>query len=448
MLHTRIELCRCLRDKIGEGKCAILCSIFDRIGGNVLDYQDKQKSRRWKRITAPKHHGGKYSDDALRFEENLLLVAPSKYVASPSTVLIFELFLLKSKTFSHDQVFGWGAFPLLNGELEYNKGKFKIPLLYGPVDYSILKYADIEKRIRYNLDTWLCNLYFSIEPREPLANPYTTQLDIDNEANQKIVQVLEIGDDDKDMNGQHQDNKYMPLDHASSHSGIPSPDQAPPGEILDQNQMNAKLSNLLKEEDSDSDFGNPHGKKTEYIPLEKFEDFEPYNFHIPHLDFKSRASFTNQVGYIMEEILADLGFRNVMSCEFWGSLIILLLAMWLRAYLHPFGSWIFLIMDGIPITTFNPLLYGFDLNYPPNTIGVEIGVILFGNIFVTIVFLFFIFMCWLLEKILGGNPNIIYRFVAAFGISTVADFILLMVVDLATSVKKYQNHNRMQQGKY
>jgi len=43
-------------------------------------------------------------------------------------------------------------------------------------------------------------------------------------------------------------------------------------------------------------------------------------------------------------------------------------------------------------------------------------------------------MCWAIEKFFGGTPNIMYKFVAAFAISTVADFLLLMVVDLATSV--------------
>jgi len=126
LLNVRVELCRCLRDKISEGKYAVLCSVLDRIGGNVLEYQDKQRSRRWKRITAPKPHSGKYTDEALRFEENLMLVAPAKYVATPSMILLFELFLLKSKTFSHDQVLGWGVFPLLNNELDYNRGKFKV----------------------------------------------------------------------------------------------------------------------------------------------------------------------------------------------------------------------------------------------------------------------------------------------------------------------------------
>ncbi len=98
----------------------------------MLDYQDKHRSRRWKRITTPKMHSGKYTDESLRFEENLMLVAPSKFVATPSMILLFELFLLKSKSFSHDQVFGWGVFPLLSNELEYNRGRFKVSLFISP----------------------------------------------------------------------------------------------------------------------------------------------------------------------------------------------------------------------------------------------------------------------------------------------------------------------------
>lgn len=43
------------------------------------------------------------------------------------------------------------------------------------------KYGDIEKAYRENLDTWLCNLYFSIERKDALANPYSIQLILDEE---------------------------------------------------------------------------------------------------------------------------------------------------------------------------------------------------------------------------------------------------------------------------
>jgi hypothetical protein len=39
---------------------------------------------------------------------------------------------------------GWGAFPLVNGDFEINKGKFKVPIMNGSVDYNSNKFKDIE----------------------------------------------------------------------------------------------------------------------------------------------------------------------------------------------------------------------------------------------------------------------------------------------------------------
>ena len=85
-----------------------------------------------------KIHGVTYKDDTLRFEENLWLAAPSKFYATSSMVLLFELFSLKSKNASHDQVFGWGVFPLLDHNLNYNSGKFKV-LSYNELDTNIIR---------------------------------------------------------------------------------------------------------------------------------------------------------------------------------------------------------------------------------------------------------------------------------------------------------------------
>jgi hypothetical protein len=124
-IEVRIEVIRCVRDKLPKGRYAILCSIIDRIGGNVLDYQTKS-SKKSKRITAPKAHSGEYHLNNLRIEESLIIDAPSRSEAKPSMVILFELFLLKSQEYTHDQVLGWGVFPLVDADFELNKGKFKV----------------------------------------------------------------------------------------------------------------------------------------------------------------------------------------------------------------------------------------------------------------------------------------------------------------------------------
>jgi len=299
------------------------------------------------------------------------------------------------------------------------------------VDNSIKKYADIERSIRENLDTWLCNLYFSLEPREPLTNPYTTQLDLDNEEHQKIAQVLEVGEDDEIQGRKFSINDGGRYAQVSPHEQHESSMIVPYAEKTDLINNNVRIAELLRDETEEDEFDNTHEGKKAYMPLVNPEDYDAYTYHIPRIEIKSRVAFTNQVAYIVDEVLADLGFRNVLSFEFWMSAIILLLCMWGRAYVHPFGSWIFLKANSIPVTSFTALLYGFDLEYPMTTIGIEIGVTLCGNVMVTFSFLFFIFLCWFLERYIHGTPVFMYRVVASYGIAVVADFVLLAVVDLS-----------------
>jgi hypothetical protein len=87
-------------------------------------------------------------------------------------------------------------------------------------------------------------------------------------------------------------------------------------------------------------------------------------------EMKTRNMTGQKLNYILDEALADLGLRNVLSVEFWLSLFVLFLAMWyvlicvhnlhilirMRLYLHFFGQWLLLKFAGIPVTKFVPYL--------------------------------------------------------------------------------------------
>jgi len=79
---------------------------------------------------------------------------------------LFELVYLSGKDPSKDEVMGWGALPLVNGEFGINTGKFKVPLVFGSIDFSTNKFKDIEMKFKRNLDEWLCNLYIEIKKIE------------------------------------------------------------------------------------------------------------------------------------------------------------------------------------------------------------------------------------------------------------------------------------------
>lgn len=59
-------------------------------------------------------------------------MVPPTMMLEPSYVITFELILLDKKNASaSDRVYAWGAFPLLNYDLEVNNGWFKLPLILG-----------------------------------------------------------------------------------------------------------------------------------------------------------------------------------------------------------------------------------------------------------------------------------------------------------------------------
>jgi hypothetical protein len=183
-IEIHFALLRCVKDKLPKGRYAILCSIMDRLGGSMLEMQRKN-SRRWRCISAPKAHSGKYHLNNLVFDDSVMIMVPSRNQVRPSMALLFEVFLLKSKDYPYDQVCAWGAFPLVNTNFEINIGKFKVPLLVGPVDDSICRYQEIENMYTTNLDCWLANLYFTIERRDSLAIPDSVKLVLDEETKQR-----------------------------------------------------------------------------------------------------------------------------------------------------------------------------------------------------------------------------------------------------------------------
>lgn len=121
-LQVNVRMLRCVKDKIPKGRYCILVSILDRMGGNVISLKKRQTLR----ITTPVVHSGEYHLNNLRFNTKLTLIAPARANIRPSMVWLFELFMLKSKEYTHDQVLGWGVFPLIDSEFELIKGNFKV----------------------------------------------------------------------------------------------------------------------------------------------------------------------------------------------------------------------------------------------------------------------------------------------------------------------------------
>ena len=96
----------------------------------------------------------------------MYFMLPPALDLQPSNIIMFELVYLSGKDTASDLVVGWGALPIVNGEFQIHTGKFKVPLLYGSIDFSSNKFKDLEQKYMRNIDEWLCNLYIDVKKIE------------------------------------------------------------------------------------------------------------------------------------------------------------------------------------------------------------------------------------------------------------------------------------------
>ncbi|RXM31030.1 hypothetical protein EOD39_7347 [Acipenser ruthenus] len=155
---------RCLRgvkDKLPQGSVTLKVSLYNRLGGYALHWS-KAKEQLWAGTTQPVQHNGNFYNLELHVNQSVYTILPAKSDVQPGMVFIFELFLLPGTNIHMNQVVGWGAFPVCDSQFETLEGKFKCPLLRGHQDPRIDQFRKIEELISYDLDNWLCTIYFQV----------------------------------------------------------------------------------------------------------------------------------------------------------------------------------------------------------------------------------------------------------------------------------------------
>ena len=165
-LAVHLRSLRAVKDKLPKGEYVLHVSLFDRLAGHA---------QRWTSVSAQESressgvhvHGGQAHDIELPFDETLRLVLPPRARVAPSMCLVFELFQIREPVSS---IVAWGAFPVCDSKFFALGGKFKTPLLVGKPELELNSYHRMEGVVREDLDRWLCNLYFELEPL-PLMSP-------------------------------------------------------------------------------------------------------------------------------------------------------------------------------------------------------------------------------------------------------------------------------------
>lgn len=135
--------------------------------------------------------------------------------------------------------------------------------------------------------------------------------------------------------------------------------------------------------------------------------------------------------FLQYELVADLNPGSVRTFEFWIQFVLLIIAIWLRIYVHFLGQWMFLRSLRVPVYEFAPLVYACTLKYVPDVLPneLEIGVVIMGPLSVIVILCGFMAFSWVCQKVLGYFPEIPSRFIAFFGFAAVLDPALIAAFD-------------------
>ncbi|PFH37773.1 hypothetical protein BESB_001150 [Besnoitia besnoiti] len=458
-LRLRLDLCRAVKDKLPQGQYVIMASVWNRLGGHRLQWRSLQRleerdreptkaksvlrqvtemlddgTRRAKElcgvistssaVSAPVSHSGLWYTDELRFDQTLYMACPPERDITPSMCLVLELYLLRGSASPVDKVVAWAAFPLVDSDFRLIRGCFKLPLIRGNVDPTVTMYAQYEKLYREDVQAWLCNLYFRCDP---LAKYSAGQLEFEVLLNytgnllsvkKRNPQRPELTRAQLREKAEESVNELKKALH-EPHDVLPDADDA----LMKDGIRAVKTKGM---EDS------------VYRPLIDSADFDQFRYAVTSGHTLVRSNeLRRKAKYIADELFGDFvlssDVREIGLCAF--ATILLLLAFWVRIFLHAFGQALLLAAFRVPI-------YQFDVSYVIVYIGYvqdlltadkEAAVVLSGPVMSFFAFVLMGVVLALAQSSFGRLPSVVYRFVPAYGLAVILDPEVTLIIDAAAS---------------
>lgn len=350
----------------------------------------------------------------------LYFMLPPKARLSPSMVVMFELVYLSGKDPSRDEVQGWGALPVVNGDFDINTGKFKVPLLYGSVDYSTNKFKDIENKFKRNVDEWLCNLYIDVK-RIKMFDFRQHEEKIEFIVPKKLQRLLQQ---------QHDRQRRIEIER----------------EIL-ENKGDESESDYMSSDSEDQDSGGEWDQ-----PLEPAE-YEDPKASIKYTDFRYCVNTSNEADaekknsldtrkmldtdlsfrrtlFILNEIINDLGIQKAPVLVMLGNAVLAIGLLWVRMFVHYMSQYLMLKFIDAPVTSVSFTYYKVYMEYGIWSVYQEMIVTAAGPVGNALMFLFLISLCWISQKWVYCFPVIGCKLIAWYGLLTIMDFMFICVIDL------------------
>ena len=144
-----------------------------------------------------------------------------------------------------------------------------------------------------------------------------------------------------------------------------------------------------------------------------------------------RETQARKLHFILNEIINDMGIKKGNFWE-WTSTLLLAAAIFeMRMIIHYIGQWVFLKVVNAPVIELEFKWYEISMEYAYWKMYQQLGVVVVGTLANTMLFLFFIIVCYLSQKYINCFPVSLCKFIAWYGVATCLDFFLICLVDMA-----------------
>lgn len=148
-----------------------------------------------------------------------------------------------------------------------------------------------------------------------------------------------------------------------------------------------------------------------------------------------RETQMRKVQFIFTEIINDLGIQKGTAYNWAVTFLISFIVFELRMVVHYLGQYVFLKIINAPVTRFDFNWYKIKMEYSYWDWLQQIGVIMVGPGANTLVFIFMATVCHLSQRLILCFPPKLCKFIAWYGLATMLDFFLIIVIDLANQDK-------------
>lgn len=182
-----------------------------------------------------------------------------------------------------------------------------------------------------------------------------------------------------------------------------------------------------------------HGRFTTWTPLSDKKDFDLYSVSVASDPARRRkllpsALVKSKLRFILQEAIGDLYIENWGSFDFYVTVIVYLITLWVRMSVHYIGQYFFLEAVRTPVYSFRLGVYEIIFKYISTAVPVayEVALVVMGPLSNIFCFICLAFLSRMFYRYAKSLPDSVSLFICAYGVWTVLDPYIILIVDVAS----------------